>query len=73
MTKETQTEYHETHRALDQVLEELRATKTDLYFMDAAVLLPDRYIQMCLPRLEYPRSDTPSSVRFFRIPRPHPT
>jgi hypothetical protein len=64
MTKEVQAGFHETQIALNEVLELVRAPKTDLYWMDATVLLPDRYIQMCLPSLEYHRSDILSRIRF---------
>jgi hypothetical protein len=42
MTKAEQAEFHETQATLNQVLGDLGALKQDLYFMDAAVLLPDR-------------------------------
>ncbi|KAH7384809.1 hypothetical protein BKA64DRAFT_681472 [Cadophora sp. MPI-SDFR-AT-0126] len=32
--------------------------------LDATYLAPDRYIQMCVPSAEYPRSDAPDSIRF---------
>lgn len=34
------------------------------FFIDAGTGLSDRYIQMCIPELEYPRSDLPPNVRF---------
>jgi UDP:flavonoid glycosyltransferase YjiC (YdhE family) len=34
------------------------------YFIDAGTGLPDRYIQMCIPELDYPRSDLPPNVCF---------
>ena len=37
---------------------------TTKFFYDATVCLPDRYIQMCIPEIEYPRSDMPPNIRF---------
>lgn len=54
-------ELHTTFRSL---LASTGAKTTDRLYTDAAVVLPDRYIEMCIPEIEYPRSDLPSSVRF---------
>jgi UDP:flavonoid glycosyltransferase YjiC (YdhE family) len=37
---------------------------TQQLFYDAIVGLPDSYIQMCIPEIEYPRSDMPKNIRF---------
>ena len=37
---------------------------TNEFLFDAGVTLPDRYIQMCIPEIEYPRSDLPPNVRY---------
>ncbi|MCJ1475179.1 hypothetical protein MMC13_003839 [Lambiella insularis] len=34
------------------------------FFLDILVVVPDRYLQLCVPQIEYPRSDLPQSVRF---------
>ncbi|KAK3337594.1 MGT family glycosyltransferase [Cercophora scortea] len=36
----------------------------DLFLLDALYALPDRFVQMCAPSVEYPRSDAPKSLRF---------
>ncbi|KAL3418312.1 MGT family Glycosyltransferase [Phlyctema vagabunda] len=55
--------FHET-------LASLGADKTDSFFFDAMYRLPDRFLQMCPPSVEYPRSDAPKSLRFAGgIPR----
>lgn len=33
-------------------------------FLDAPYLAQDRFLQMCIPSIEYPRSDAPSTIRF---------
>jgi hypothetical protein len=48
----------------NELLFSVGAKTTDILYSDATVLLPDRYIQMCIPEIEYPRSDLPSNVRF---------
>jgi UDP:flavonoid glycosyltransferase YjiC (YdhE family) len=48
----------------NELLSSVGARTTDRLYTDDAVLLPDRYIQMCIPEIEYPRSDLPSNVRF---------
>jgi hypothetical protein len=40
------------------------ATRELPFFLDAAVTVPDRYLQLSIPDLEYPRSDAPASLRF---------
>ncbi len=51
---------------LERVLATLGEAKPDLphNVLDAAILKADRFLQMCVPSLEYPRSDAPDSVRF---------
>lgn len=34
------------------------------FFMDAPYILPHRFLQMCIPSVEYPRSDAPRNVIF---------
>lgn len=33
-------------------------------FLDATYLAQDRFLQMCIPSIEYPRSDAPSTIKF---------
>jgi len=47
-----------------QICEELGATIIDAPLFDAAYLIQDRFIQMCTPSAEYPRSDAPDTIRF---------
>lgn len=35
------------------------------FYMDSMVILPDRFLQMSIASLEYPRSDLPESVKFI--------
>jgi len=42
------------------------------YFFDTPYLLADRFLQMCIPSVEYPRSDAPSTIRFTGgLPKRH--
>jgi UDP:flavonoid glycosyltransferase YjiC (YdhE family) len=42
------------------------------FFCDAMYTLPDRFIQMCIPSVEYPRSDLPTNIRFAGgLPKGH--
>lgn len=50
--------------AFQNALKAVGATVTPDSFLDAAVHLPDRYLQLCHPALEYPRSDAPSNIVF---------
>ncbi|MCJ1259588.1 hypothetical protein MMC24_007427 [Lignoscripta atroalba] len=47
-----------------QRLDEVGATDTRGWFMDQWVTLPDRYLQLSIKELEYPRSDAPSTLRY---------
>ncbi|KAF4633162.1 hypothetical protein G7Y89_g4965 [Cudoniella acicularis] len=52
------------HTIFLSLLSSTGAQTTEHLYHDAAVILPDRYIQMCIPSIEYPRSDLPSTVVF---------
>jgi UDP:flavonoid glycosyltransferase YjiC (YdhE family) len=54
----------ELHTTFLSLLASTGAKITDQLYHDAAVIFPDRYIQMCIPEIEYPRSDLPPTVRF---------
>lgn len=44
---------------------ELGATSTNGFVLDLLISLPDRFLQLCIPELEYVRSDLPKSVRYI--------
>lgn len=48
----------------DAVLARLGLAPLPCFFVDAMIRLPERYLQLCVPGFEYPRSDLPDSVRF---------
>jgi UDP:flavonoid glycosyltransferase YjiC (YdhE family) len=53
----------------EEILRELGVTKASPMFLDAIYLLPSRFMQMCIPSVEYPRSDAPSTIHFAgRVP-----
>jgi UDP:flavonoid glycosyltransferase YjiC (YdhE family) len=42
------------------------------FFCDAMYTFPDRFLQMCIPSVEYPRSDPPTNIRFAGgLPKGH--
>jgi hypothetical protein len=56
-----------------EVLNSLGATlEKKPFVLDAPYLLTDRFLQQCIPSVEYPRSDAPSSLRFAgSLPKGH--
>ncbi|GAB0145795.1 hypothetical protein EsHS_00006215 [Epichloe bromicola] len=56
---EAQTAYGEALLSVGAV-----AKPEDEFLLDSLYTLPDRFIQMCTPSVEYPRSDAPSTLRF---------
>ncbi|KAK8040977.1 UDP-glucuronosyltransferase 2A3 [Apiospora phragmitis] len=40
------------------------ARRPDAFLLDALYTLPDRFVQMCTPSVEYQRSDAPKTLRF---------
>jgi len=50
--------------AYGEALVSVGARKSDIFLLDALYALPDRFIQMCAPSVEYPRSDAPKTLRF---------
>ena len=50
--------------AYGEALTSVGAKKPDVFLLDALYVLPDRFIQMCTPSVEYPRSDAPKTLRF---------
>jgi len=64
--------YSRLNQKYDVVLESLGASKSLWSFFDAMILMPDAFLQMCIPGVEYPRSEIPSSLRFAgNIPQGH--
>jgi UDP:flavonoid glycosyltransferase YjiC (YdhE family) len=45
-------------------VEETGAATPTKNFFDLMIVAPDRFLQMCTPSAEYPRSDAPASIRF---------
>jgi UDP:flavonoid glycosyltransferase YjiC (YdhE family) len=48
----------------EQILQELGAKQPAPYLFNAIYQLPDRFLQMCIPSVEYPRSDLPPNLHF---------
>ena len=50
--------------AYEEALVSVGAKKPETFLLDALYALPHRFIQMCTPSVEYPRSDAPKTLRF---------
>jgi UDP:flavonoid glycosyltransferase YjiC (YdhE family) len=48
----------------EEIFKSLGAETGGARLLDAPYLFSDRFLQMCIPSAEYPRSDAPSSIRF---------
>lgn len=52
-------------------LERLGAERSGHFLMDTSYVHPERFLQMCIPSMEYPRSDAPKGLRFAGgLPKP---
>ena len=56
--------FGELTKHLGNVFKELGAEPPQDFLMDMEVLVPDRFLQMCIPELEYPRLNPPAGLRF---------
>jgi UDP:flavonoid glycosyltransferase YjiC (YdhE family) len=52
-------------RRFREILADLGAEVPKTFFLDAPYVMPDRFLQMCIPSVEYSRSDAPKSIRFI--------
>ncbi|KAK8066688.1 glycosyltransferase family 1 protein [Apiospora hydei] len=50
--------------AYTEALLSVGARKPEAFLLDALYTLPDRFVQMCSPSVEYSRSDAPKTLRF---------
>jgi len=48
----------------EEILASLGVTADIPFFFDTSYLTADRFLQLCIPSVEYPRSDAPSTIRF---------
>jgi UDP:flavonoid glycosyltransferase YjiC (YdhE family) len=67
-------DYGGTQTDFLRILQELGVAQVPngLHAVDAQYLLPDRFLQMCVPSVEWPRSDLPKTVQFAgNVPRGH--
>ncbi|KAH6722063.1 putative UDP-glucuronosyltransferase 2A3 [Leptodontidium sp. MPI-SDFR-AT-0119] len=62
--KDQQERFSGSQKRWEEILSSLGAKVPDMAWRDASYRLSDRFIQMCSPSLEYPRSDAPSTFRF---------
>ena len=62
--KNQQETFAKSQLRFEEILRDLGATVPGLFWRDTTVRLADRFVQMCAPSIEYPRSDAPSTLRF---------
>lgn len=59
-------------KIFNDILVQLGAEPSKTFFLDAPYVSPDRFLQMCTPSVEYPRSDAPGSILFAGgLPKGH--
>ena len=56
--------YRGPQKYYEKVLQDYGIKETPRFYVDDAILKPDLFLQMCIPSIEYPRSDAPPTVRF---------
>jgi UDP:flavonoid glycosyltransferase YjiC (YdhE family) len=59
-------------RQFEKIWGEMNCKEPPMFFLDTSYRLTDRFLQMCIPSVEYPRSDAPDSIRFAGgLPKGH--
>ena len=56
--------FAQSQAAYVEALASVGATKPDVFLLDSLYTLPDCFVQMCTPSVEYPRSDAPKTLQF---------
>lgn len=56
--------FAESQAQFAAALASVGANSPDEFLLDSLYSLPDRFVQMCTPSVEYPRSDAPATLRF---------
>lgn len=62
--KDREERWAESQRRFEEIIEEMGAVVPDMFNVDANYVCPDRFVQMCAPSIEFPRSDAPPGFRF---------
>jgi UDP:flavonoid glycosyltransferase YjiC (YdhE family) len=70
LTKAYNEYFHVPNEAFSEICQELGAGATEIFYQDAAYWLPHRFLQMCIPAIEFHRSDAPPNLRFAGGLRP---
>ena len=66
LQKEVEEKFAGLQSGYEEILRSLgvSSSKQIPFYMDSQVILADRFLQMSIPSIEYPRSDMPSNIRF---------
>jgi len=62
--KDREERWGESQKRFEEIMEEMGATVPDMFNIDANYVCPNRFVQMCAPSIEFPRSDAPPGFRF---------
>jgi UDP:flavonoid glycosyltransferase YjiC (YdhE family) len=64
LTKQDRQRFAGSQGRFEEILKEMGARVPDMFSSDANYVCPDRFVQMCAPSIEFPRSDAPPGFRF---------
>jgi UDP:flavonoid glycosyltransferase YjiC (YdhE family) len=64
LTREDRKRWAGSQQKFEEIMKEMGATVPDVFNVDVNYMCPDRFVQMCAPSIEFPRSDAPSGFRF---------
>ncbi|KAI9654810.1 MAG: hypothetical protein M1821_005804 [Bathelium mastoideum] len=67
LQKEVEDKFADVQLGYEGILHSLGVSfsKQIPFYMDSQVVLADRFLQMSIPSIEYPRSDMPANIRFI--------
>ena len=64
LTKKDRERWAGSQRKFEEIMEDMGAAVPKISNIDANYVYPDRFVQMCAPSIEFPRSDAPPGFRF---------
>ena len=64
LTRQDRERFSGSQQRFEEILKDMGARVPDVSNVDANYVCPDRFIQMCAPSIEFPRSDAPPGLRF---------
>jgi UDP:flavonoid glycosyltransferase YjiC (YdhE family) len=64
LTKQDRERFSGSQQRFEEIMKDMGAKVPDMFNTDANYMCPDRFVQMCSPSIEFPRSDAPPGFRF---------